>query len=171
MELQELAGQYRAKSDEELLRLALDSGQLTPEANTLLQAELAERQMRGNERLDEFRAENQQREEQEKSSKRASLFPTITRALKTLREWREYRRRTGVWPVLSMVGHVVHFAVWLAVLAFVVWYGVEHSWSKTRFLLVLLPVSLIDVFLWDNVRKAIRMREIASYRNRRHSTM
>lgn len=170
MEFQELAEQYRAKSDEELLRLALDSQQLTTEANSLLQVELSKRHINTHERVDEFRTEHLQPEEQDKSAKRASLFPTVTRALETLRDWRRYRRRTGVWPVLSMVGQVLHFAAWLGVIAFMVWYSVEHKWSKTTSLLATLAVILAEMLLWDTIRKRIRLREILAYRNRRHLT-
>ena len=40
MEIQDLAGQYQSRTDEELLRLALDPEQLTPEANAVLNDEL-----------------------------------------------------------------------------------------------------------------------------------
>jgi len=41
--VQQLADEYGSKSDEELLRLALTSEQLTPEANVVLSGELARR--------------------------------------------------------------------------------------------------------------------------------
>jgi len=41
VEIQNLAGQYQSRTDEELLRLALDPEQRTPEANVVLNAELA----------------------------------------------------------------------------------------------------------------------------------
>jgi hypothetical protein len=41
MEIQELARQYEAKTDDELLRLALDKGQLTSDAAAVLDSELA----------------------------------------------------------------------------------------------------------------------------------
>ena len=43
MNIQELGEQYREKTDEELLRLALAREQLTPEANLALTGELARR--------------------------------------------------------------------------------------------------------------------------------
>lgn len=45
MQLQELASTYRAKTDEELLQLSLVSGQLTPEALSVLKSELARRKI------------------------------------------------------------------------------------------------------------------------------
>lgn len=60
MEIQELTEQYRNKTDEELLRLALDRKQLTPEANTVLNGELAIRRINNPERLNVFRTEEEQ---------------------------------------------------------------------------------------------------------------
>ncbi len=171
MEIRDLAAQYQTQSDEELLQLALDPQQLTPEANALLRAELAKRHIHTDDRFNEFRVEKQQHEEQDRSSKRASLFPTITRATKTIRDWRQYRRRAGTWPILSIAGHVLHFAALLGVIAFMVWYGVGHNWSKPTLLLVSLPVILVEGVLWDSFRKGIRLRELVSYRNRRNSTL
>jgi hypothetical protein len=48
---QALADEYRGKTDEELLRLALEQMQLTPEAKTILDHELAKRRIDTNERL------------------------------------------------------------------------------------------------------------------------
>jgi hypothetical protein len=55
MNLEELADGYRAKSDEELLRLALNSEQLTPEANIALTDELAKRRIGDRKHLDAAR--------------------------------------------------------------------------------------------------------------------
>ena len=43
MRVGDLAGEYRAKTDEELLRLAMDSDQLTADAQSYLTSELAKR--------------------------------------------------------------------------------------------------------------------------------
>jgi hypothetical protein len=51
VESQVLADEYRGKTDEELLRLALDRTQLRPEAKTILEHELAKRQINTKERL------------------------------------------------------------------------------------------------------------------------
>ncbi len=59
MEMQDLIKQYEIKTDEELLRLALDSEQLTPEATAALNNELVKRRIDGTERLNVFRAEKE----------------------------------------------------------------------------------------------------------------
>ncbi|HLX85823.1 MAG TPA: hypothetical protein VKR59_18130 [Terriglobales bacterium] len=73
MEIQDLAQEYQAKTDEELLRLALDSADLTPEANLVLTTELSRRGIKTEDRLVSFRAEEQRRKE-EASKHTGSLF-------------------------------------------------------------------------------------------------
>lgn len=65
VEIQDLAGEYRSKTDEELLRLALAPEQLTPEANAALNDELARRRIK-TERLNAFRDEEEQQEKEER---------------------------------------------------------------------------------------------------------
>jgi hypothetical protein len=64
VEIQDLAGQYQSRTDEELLRLALDAEQLTPEANAVLNDELARRRINSVERLSAFREQEEQRKEE-----------------------------------------------------------------------------------------------------------
>jgi hypothetical protein len=67
VEIQEFARQYGTKTDEELLRLALDSADLTFEAGTALSAELSKRNLHGSERFEAFRQEElQQKRNREK---------------------------------------------------------------------------------------------------------
>jgi len=73
VELQDLAEEYQAKTDEELLRLALDAADLTPEANVVLSTELSRRGIKTEDRLVSFRAEEQYRKEQA-SKHTGSLF-------------------------------------------------------------------------------------------------
>ena len=73
MEIQDLAEEYQAKTDEELLRLALDAADLTPEANLVLSNELSRRGIKTEDRLVSFRAEEQYRKE-EASKHTGSLF-------------------------------------------------------------------------------------------------
>lgn len=72
MEIQDLAEQYRTKTDEELLRLAVTAADLTPEANLMLSNELSQRGINTAERLVPFREAEKKR--QEEASKHTSLF-------------------------------------------------------------------------------------------------
>jgi hypothetical protein len=67
VELQELAEEYQRKTDEELLRLALDRTQLTPEASSILNDEISRRRINITERLGVFSAEEEQRKEEQRN--------------------------------------------------------------------------------------------------------
>jgi hypothetical protein len=66
VEIQDFAAEYEHKTDEELLRLALDSEQLIPEANSALNSELVRRRINTAERLAAFRDQEEQRKQQER---------------------------------------------------------------------------------------------------------
>ncbi len=66
MEIQDLADEYQNKTDEELLRLALDSADLTPEGNVVLNNELTRRGINSAERLAAFPEEEEQRKQEER---------------------------------------------------------------------------------------------------------
>lgn len=72
MEIQNLAEEYRSKTDEELLRLAADQQQLTPEANAVLNDEFARRRINDSE-LKAFRDEEEQ-QKQEQNRNPGKLF-------------------------------------------------------------------------------------------------
>jgi hypothetical protein len=73
VEIQGLTEEYQSKTDEELLRLALDAADLTPEANVVLNNELSRRRVNSPERLAAFRVEEDQRREEERKEA-GSLF-------------------------------------------------------------------------------------------------
>jgi len=62
MNRQELDSEYREKTDSELLRLAMNREQLTPEANVALSGELARRRIDSGTHLDAARLEEQDRQ-------------------------------------------------------------------------------------------------------------
>ena len=63
MNIRELGEQYREKTDEELLRLAFDRDELTPEAGLTLTGELTRRGIASEARLDAARKDEQERKE------------------------------------------------------------------------------------------------------------
>jgi hypothetical protein len=65
MEYEQLVKSYEAKSEADLLRLRLDSKDLTPEATLALANELAKRKIDSAERLTAFQVEEQKRKERE----------------------------------------------------------------------------------------------------------
>jgi hypothetical protein len=67
VELQELAEEYQRRTDEELLRLAFDRTQLTPEASSILNDELSRRRINTTERLAVLNAEEEQRKDEQRN--------------------------------------------------------------------------------------------------------
>ncbi|MGC2061171.1 MAG: hypothetical protein WA653_23125 [Candidatus Sulfotelmatobacter sp.] len=66
MEIQSFTEEYQSKTDDELLRLALDSEQLTPEAGAALNDELARRRIDKNEQLQAFIEQEEQRKKEQR---------------------------------------------------------------------------------------------------------
>ena len=164
MGMQELESQYQAKTDEELLRLVVELEQLTPEAQVQLHTELAKRGS-SEARREDFRSEkNQARTETTEGSKITLLFPSLRRLAETRRDWKRYKGQTGEWPALSIIADAVHGIMLFSGAAFLVWFGFQHNWSKTRFLVIVLLLALPEVILWDWVQKRIRLREIRKHR-------
>ena len=73
MQVEDFARSYETKTNEELLRLSLDSEQLTSEATAALTNELAKRGINRTERLKAFREEEKLRED-EQARNPGSLF-------------------------------------------------------------------------------------------------
>jgi hypothetical protein len=73
MEVADFARSYEIKTDDELLRLALDPEQLTPEGVAALSNELARRQIGSADKLSSFRESERQRKEEE-AKKPGRLF-------------------------------------------------------------------------------------------------
>ena len=63
MEIHDLAREYEVKTDDELLRLAADAADLTPEANIALNFELSKRRLNQSERMESFFRDELQRKE------------------------------------------------------------------------------------------------------------
>jgi len=75
MDIQELAQEYESKSDEELLRLALQREELTPEALAAPDVELAKRRISDAQTLNTFRQnEEEQKTEADKNPGRLFLL-------------------------------------------------------------------------------------------------
>src|SRR6266853_262852 len=109
------------------------------------------------ERREDFRAEkNQTRTDTTEGSKITLLFPSLRRLAETLRDWKRYKGQTGEWPALSIIAYAVHGIMLFSCAAFLVWFGFQHNWSKTRFLVIVLLLALPEVILWDWVQKRSR---------------
>jgi hypothetical protein len=78
MDIQELIAEYSGKSDDELLRLALNKEELTPEAQFALSGELTKRRLNSPERLEAARQDEAARKaEIERDPGKQFLLPTF----------------------------------------------------------------------------------------------
>ncbi len=81
--------------------------------------------------------------------------------------WRKYRHQTGEWPLRSIAFSFLHLLFEIATLVLIVWYGVQHGWSKGIFLLIVLPLITVDVLVSNWLQNRIRLYEIEHHRRAR----
>jgi len=74
MQVEDLLKSFQSKSDEELLRLSLHIGQLTPEATLALRSELTRRRIADPEKLNAFRVEEMRRKVEDASDPGSMFF-------------------------------------------------------------------------------------------------
>jgi hypothetical protein len=168
METLDFRKQYEAMTNEELLNLAMDSEQLIAEARNALDSELSRRAI-GRGEVEEYGRERSTHKEDKKYNPEAAyfLFPSLRRIRATLDDWRKYRRQTGEWPRRSIAFYLLHLLIEVAALILIVWYGLQHGWSTGLFLLVVLPLTAVDVLLSSWLQNRIRLSEIARHRHPR----
>ena len=132
---------YETLSNDELSDLALTPEQLSPEAKDYLASELSRRRITSR-KVAEYKNDRSRTQNEEKGSTRErlkGLFPSLKGLWVTIEDWRRYRRWTGQWPFRSIGFSVLHLFVPLAATLFIVWHGIQHSWSRGRFLLIIPP--------------------------------
>ena len=81
-------------------------------------------------------------------------------AAASIRRWREFKRRTGEWPLASIVASLLQITVFIIGGAFLLVYGGRHGWSKDRFALVFILMLVPFVFLWGSLQDRIRLAEV-----------
>jgi hypothetical protein len=168
MEIDELARAYRVKTEDELLRLKLESDQLTPEAREQLDRELDRRKINPVQRADDQGRDIEPETGNGVGSNRPNVpFPSLRRLIATLGDWKQYKRQTGQWPSASIGFYVVHGIFLLGWAGWFIWFAVVHEWSRTKTILTILPLLLLDLLLEDWLQGKIRVAELRSYRNKR----
>jgi hypothetical protein len=168
METLDFRKQYEAMTDEELLNLAMDSEQLSPEARNSFDSELSRRGI-GRGKIDEYNQDRSRHNGDKKDNPQAAylLFPSLGRVHATLDDWRKYRHQTGEWPRRSIAFYFVHLLVELAALMLIVWYSVLHGWPKGMFLVIALPLVTVDVLVSSWLQNRIRLSEVERHRHKR----
>ena len=151
MQVEELVDEYRKRTDEELMLLARDREQLTPEALSPLTDELACRKI-GAAQVEAFRKE-QEREEHE------DTFRTKQRLARTAdRWWLRFQLRiqmVAVYAVAVLVYHLLPFKIpddWedAAVVTFLctvaIGFGFREYWKRRSFWVALATAAVAQ--LW-----------------------
>lgn len=103
MQIQELVDQYQKKTDEELLRLARDREQLTPEASSALTDELARRKIAAG-RLKAFSKEEERQE-------RKDAFRSKRRRTRVAGRWWSRAQLFAAYAIGLLVYHFLPFKI------------------------------------------------------------
>jgi hypothetical protein len=151
--MDELAKHYATEADEELVRLAEESADLTPAAREMLQAELARRGID----VEEYRRAS-------RSSDHVDAFENKL----TPRDWQRYRRRVGRWPVLSILGYILSSIVGLTTVGSIVVIGAEGRWSKPKIYGLLALWVIIWTSVSERVRRAVWLKELRDHQKRKN---
>lgn len=160
--------QYRSMTDGELLNVARDVQDLTPEARNSLNGELSRRRIsRGQVSEYENRQSHDTKDKKFNPEAAYSLWPTLRWIHETIRDWKQYRHQTGEWPRRSIAFYFSHLAVEFVTLVIIIWYGAHHGWSKGSFIIVLILLVTADTFLSNWLQNKIRLSEITRYRHPR----
>lgn len=167
MDITDLTERYQAMDDGELLALAAEPYQLTPEAQTSLRRELAKRRINPNAVSEDLREEVKARNSLERHWNPEPLYfywPGLRWFVATIRDWRKFRRQTGQTPTPSILTYFLHLIFALLVVVLLVWYAVPRHWSSWVLLGLFLPLAIADSYLSDWLLGKVRMSEIARYR-------
>jgi hypothetical protein len=66
-----------------------------------------------------------------------------------LANWRQFRKATSTWPVLSILIFLMRFVIMIAGVIISLWYGVaRHGWTKDQYFLISFAVLIPILFLW-----------------------
>jgi hypothetical protein len=85
---------------------------------------------------------------------------TIRRIQATLIEWRDFKLRTGHWPIASVTLAGFLNALLLVGMGFLVWFSNNHGWAKSRLLLVLAGPVIVWVFGGSWLREKVWLTEL-----------
>ncbi len=69
--------------------------------------------------------------------------------------FREYKQRTGAWPVFSIVMHVMRYVLMFVIVSALFWYGRLHAGSATQVSLGFLLLAPLFILLWTLLESLI----------------
>ena len=93
-------------------------------------------------------------------SSQPTLIPDIRAHLAN---WRQFRRATRGWPILSMITFLLRFVIMISGVVATLWYGVaRHDWTKDEdeYFLIPLAVLIPILILWYLVERIAWNRDL-----------
>ena len=93
-----------------------------------------------------------------------ALADTLKSARATFRDWGEYKRETGQWPLVSIAVHLANLVALASITIWLISFSWKHNWSSARFVWTLILVLLPYFLLWCWIEDKVKLNEI---RNRR----
>jgi hypothetical protein len=90
----------------------------------------------------------------------ANPLDTIRRMQATLIVWQDFKQRTGHWPNNSIALAGFLNALMLVGAGYLVWFSVNHAWSKSRLLLLLAGPIIVWVFGGSWLRDKLWLTEL-----------
>lgn len=90
----------------------------------------------------------------------ANLLDTFRRIQATLEDWQDFKQRTGHWPTNSIAIAGFSNALMLVGAGYLVWFSVNHAWSKSRLLLALAGPLIVWVFVGSWLRDKLWLTEL-----------
>lgn len=100
-------------------------------------------------------------------------FGFIRHSIAIMAKWKQFRYRTGEWPLLSIVIAMAQFLAFALAVALLVWDSAEKHWSNSRLVLyAVIPLGFfVFGFVWlrnrmwiADARRARSRRRIAHSR-------
>jgi hypothetical protein len=85
----------------------------------------------------------------------------------TIRKWKDFRQKTGTWPVFSIAASSLHTMGYIVGIVFLIWYSEKHRWSNNHFALILVVVLIPYVFVWAWVQNKNYIGELRRAKSQR----
>jgi hypothetical protein len=77
---------------------------------------------------------------------------------------KEFKRKTGVWPVYSLVMHVTRYVLMLAIITLVFWYSRRHPETPGQSTLIFLVAAPLFILLWNVLESLVWNYELRARR-------
>jgi uncharacterized membrane protein SirB2 len=87
----------------------------------------------------------------------------------TVRGWAEYKRRSGRFPWIAILIHILNWVVVVSGIVLLIWRAGQSRWSQSKLLGVLLLVGLPYAIFWYWLSNKVNLNQIRSSKRLRNS--